>query len=398
MPPDLPQEIFDAIVAHIPASDIPTLNASAAVCTSFHVPSRRRLFHTLRLHRARALQRPTLEDAANLFESSPVLATYIRDITLEISDAKEDCAALDKILKRLAVDALLERLVISGKTARWNAVARASPTIPDALLTVMKLPSLQRLHIMNLYHVPPSLFTIALKVPVASFYQVRTRKDTQLSFGETSISPSPLRHLILADSVTGGALPVFECLLHSPPTALKRLQLRLGQDDTQHEKRLLDSCSDSLEELVVDTGELLKHPSYTLSALPHLHTLTLKVFINQHRQLPSAFLYTLALLNATNPNSLHTLILNFVLEPRYPTNEPAWKITEAAPGSITAQRIRCLLVLRDLPAVLDPRDDADVFEKFEKAMHERLFPFALGDRLQCELAPPRQGFYIDRLP
>ncbi|KAF7321059.1 hypothetical protein HMN09_00193300 [Mycena chlorophos] len=394
LPADLPQEIFDAIIGHVPATDSATLKASAAVCTSFNVPSRRRLFHSIRLYRLRALQHPTLEETAALFAASPVLTTYIRDLTVEISDVKDDVLPLVEILTKIAADGVLERFVVAGKTAKWSAVATTAPEFNDAFFAILQMPTLQRLHLMFLNHVPTKLFTLAFAVPVVSFSQVLVRKDTDLNFDERldESTPSPVRHLIVADAVNGGALPVYECFLRAPPKGVKRLDIRLTQDDNHYESRLLAACSGSLEELRIDAGELTRQPTYTWPTLTYLHTLVIKLMVNRNRQLPAVFLPFLSILSSNNLPALHTLTLQLVLEARYPKEEPAWDIPEPAStvGSLGAKRIRCKLLIRDLPSVLDPRDDSELWENFEKAMLERLFPSVPGGVIQYAFSLQRR--------
>ncbi|KAF7297321.1 hypothetical protein MIND_00965400 [Mycena indigotica] len=391
MPSDLPQEIINTIIGHIPTSDASTLKASAAVCSSFHDPSRRKLFNTLRLYRARSLQRPTLEEGAELFDSSPSISAYVRDVVLEVSDATEDCVALEKILNRLVADGLLERLVINGRGARWNIVAKALPTLPEALFAAMNLSSLTRLHLMHLRNVPSNLFSTALGLPIVSFHQVSLRRNTAFVPGET---PSRVGHLIIADSVTDSATPILQSLFSSPPPSLKRLEVRLAQAEDNYEKRLLKMCSDTLEELVINTGELTRQPSYLFPTFSHLHTLNIKLFVNRHRKLPDLLLPTISLCTLNSCPVLQTLILRFIVEPRFPKAEKAWTITESASGGIPARAIRCVLVLRDIAAGPEPRDDSELYEKFETAMEEL---FVGREGVSCELAPP-QGFYLDQLP
>nr|GAT58291.1 predicted protein [Mycena chlorophos] len=401
MPADLPQEIFDAIIGHVPATDSATLKASAAVCTSFNVPSRRRLFHSIRLYRVRALQHPTLEETAALFAASPVLTTYIRDLTVEISDAKDDALPLVEILTKIAADGVLERFVVAGKTAKWSAVATTAPEFNDAFFAILQMPTLQRLHLMFLTQAPTKLFTLAFGVPVVSFSQVLVRKDADLTFDDSA--PSPVRHLIVADAVNGGALPVYECFLRAPPKGVKRLDIRLTQDDNHYESRLLAACSGNLEELRIDAGELTRQPTYTWPTLTYLHTLVIKLMVNRNRQLPAVFLPFLSILSCSNLPALHTLTLQLVLEARYPKEEPAWDIPEPAStiSNLGAKRIRCKLLIRDLPSVLDPRDDSELWENFEKAMLERLFPSVPGGVIQCHVRlyafslQPRQRAFVD---
>ncbi|KAF7326122.1 hypothetical protein MKEN_00463700 [Mycena kentingensis (nom. inval.)] len=394
MPPDIPQEIVDAILTHIPSIDLDTLHACALVSSAFHAPSRRRLFHSLRLFRLRSLQHPTLGAAARLFESSPELAVHIRDLTIELSSEDEDCKALETILPLIASAGLLGRLVIAGKAARWVDIRKTAPALPDALLAVIRIPSLQKLHIMNLYGLPLEVLVAALEVPVVSFSQaVCVKKLAFPAAGRDPESDWRLRHLALADSVVGGALGVFECLVRAPSVPLTRLDLRLTPLNAHYEERLFVACSGTLEELVLDTAELSDPATYPVPPLPHLRRLSLKLFIGHARSLPAPFLSTLAHFTAPAAvPALHTLTLRFPHSP--------------------CSRIRCLLVLRDPPSGVGPRDDVDVWEKFAVAA-EGIFPFATvatgqeeqeeGDDagalsvLRCELAGP-QGFYIDRLP
>ncbi|KAJ7196498.1 hypothetical protein GGX14DRAFT_672652 [Mycena pura] len=421
---DLPQELLDAIVDNVDnVHDATTLRSCALIATSFRAPCQRVLFRTLWLYRERSQRRPSLEEASALFTASPHLASYVRDLTVELTDIPPESAALEVALRALAA-ANLERLVLLGRSTKWTGLGHGTAA---ALLACLALPSLRRLHLMNLFRVPSAVLAAAMAIPVVSLYRVllNTREDLEVyRQSHESIASPRLRHLILTDSPFGAALPIFDWLLHSrdPPytASMKRLELRLEPDShgSGHDQRLLASCSGTLEYLVIDPGGILLFFAAARFSLisnttalvrqiiiPHLplvRTVELKVFVDYRRRLPSFFSSTIANIASALP-LVETIDLRFIVELLDP--EPAWD--DPAAGHVPVfdpsfanrsqllhlRSVHCKLSVRGVPY---PMALETPFARFVAAMGAWMPGLRDAGFLVCSLEDPQR--YIDRLP
>jgi hypothetical protein len=245
----LPQEIFDAIIEEV--RDSASLTSCALVGTPFLSPSQRNIFRRLSLHRGQSHRHPSLIAAADFFAAYPHLASYVRDLSIELPDTALDAAALQVVLRLIQN---IERLVVLGKSVSWK---RLGPETASALLDTIALPSLSRLHLFHIQRVPMALIAAAVSIPIVSFNVVSTNPAEEPEQLHDSVSAPRLRHLTLL--YTGlTVLPICNFLLHPryPPytSRVERLEIRIDQFSGEYDQRLLTACAGTLKHLAIDPG------------------------------------------------------------------------------------------------------------------------------------------------
>ncbi|KAJ7432211.1 hypothetical protein B0H11DRAFT_820914 [Mycena galericulata] len=389
----LPAELFDAIVGEV--HDQPTLRSCALAATSFLSPSQRNIFRSLRLCRKSSAPPGyrSLKDAAALFKASPHLGTYVRDLTIELPDSPPKLAAWNVILRSAQN---VERLVVSGRSTFGSGEAASLQTLLDYLA----LPSLGRLHLMNMRVIPSALILAATSIPVVSFYRVTVIEPPEDPQLQDSTSAARLRHLILTDS-GAAVVPTYELLLHprDPPytSHIERLEIRLDAYSRGYDQRLLTACAATLKYLVIDPGALVD--PINIPHLPLVREVEIKVFVDSVRRLPTLFPSTFGQIASSLP-LVESITLTFLVEPLFP--EIAWE--DAGPFPIVGPSFMNrteLLHLRHVHCKLLRRsvfgDMEELFTRFVAAMEARM-PGLLGTGiLACTLADP-QLTYTARLP
>ncbi|KAF7340386.1 hypothetical protein MVEN_01958100 [Mycena venus] len=152
--PRLPQEILDVIVDNV--EDMVSLEACSLVCWAFVPASRKHIFRAISLE---MLTDAPLKLHATLLRS-PHIASYIRDFAI-----------------RRTPNPNLSPYLASG--GDWTAVP---PSLASAILRLISLETLERLHILNVSNVSAALLHSALSLRVLSLYYV-------------SLDPSPDSHI-----------------------------------------------------------------------------------------------------------------------------------------------------------------------------------------------------------
>ncbi|KAJ7468102.1 hypothetical protein FB451DRAFT_1258100 [Mycena latifolia] len=389
----LPQELVDAIIDEV--HDKASLKSCALVATTFLPPSQRSIFRSLSVYRQQSQRRQNLVAASGFLTASPHLASYVRDMIIELPNGGPECAHLEIVLRSIHN---VERLVVSGKSVLWT---RLGPGARTALLDSVALPSLSRLHLMNIRGVPVALIAVATSIPVISFCGISmdTREEPpNLSIQlHNSSSPPRILHLILVDS---GLLvrPICDFLPRTAPYTghIERLEIRIDPYSGEYDQRLLVACANTLKYLVIDPGALLE--PINIPHLPLVCGVEMKVFVDHNRHLPTHFPSTLLRLASALP-LVETITLAFVVEPLHP--KVAWSDPGPLPifGTSFANRLE-LLHLRRVHYKLLQRNtfgstDA-LFRRFVSAMESRMPGLQGTGILTCTLSP--QPRYVDRLP
>ncbi|KAJ6564428.1 hypothetical protein B0H19DRAFT_78361 [Mycena capillaripes] len=94
----------------------------------------------------------TIRATSTLLSQSPHLAAYIRDLVIHISEYEpEDEVALETILRALPT---VKRFVFFGNLISWKDLP---PALTSAISHVFAQPTLDRVHLFNLWDVPISL-------------------------------------------------------------------------------------------------------------------------------------------------------------------------------------------------------------------------------------------------
>ncbi|KAJ6557917.1 hypothetical protein B0H19DRAFT_1070513 [Mycena capillaripes] len=212
----LPQELLDNIIDEV--GDRATLKSCALVATPFLPPCQRNLFRTFRF-RGRS---PTSGDA---FLKSPHLASYIRELTVEMWD-KPSILATVGIVLRLVQN--IEHLIVSGKSTLWS---RFGNEVSSALLDCLTRPSLLRLDLLHMQRVPAALILASTAIPFVSFFRVFMDSGEEISdqLRNSALIPR-LRRLHLPDAGPG-ICRICDLLLHpknpSSTEQIKRLDIRM---------------------------------------------------------------------------------------------------------------------------------------------------------------------------
>ncbi|KAJ7108752.1 hypothetical protein C8R44DRAFT_986688 [Mycena epipterygia] len=395
----LPQELVDAIIDEV--HDKRSLMACALAASSFRSPCQRTMFRSLSLYPERYRRRPTLKAAADSLTTFSHLASYIRDLTIELPDTIPEFAALASVLLLLRN---VERFVVSGKSILWS---RLGTTVAAAILDFLSLPSLGRLHLVNIEHVPSALISAATSIPAVSFYRVDMDPGEEPHISthlHNSTSAPGIIHLILTDS-GAKVLSICDFLLHprNPPytSHIERLEIRIDTLSGGYDQRLLEACANTLKYLAIDPGALVW--PINIPHLPFVRDLELRVFVdsNTPRRLPALFPSTLSTIAASLP-LLETITLTFVVEPLHP--EVAWTDQGPLPifGLSFMNRME-LLHLRQVHCKLLQRNtfgstDA-LFGPFVTAMESRMPGLQGTGILTCTLDDQHSlSRYVERLP
>ncbi|KAJ7158994.1 hypothetical protein C8R43DRAFT_357643 [Mycena crocata] len=295
----IPSELIAAIVDEL-EDDRESLKACSTVAPPFCSPSQSHLFRSMWLHREnwhfytgvqQALHRGTtipsgtIKKVYSLLSESPHLAVYVRDLTIDLPDSTDEDKPLEHVLQ---VATNLERFVVSGLSLPWGDL---SGPLSSTIVEVFARPTLQRLHLYNVYDVPESaVFRMLSFKTVLSIHHTIMASDEEEENAHKRYPPSQLEHLILSTS-----LPATYELVLSPRAPkfprIKQLTVRLDRGARIHAERLFSSVADTLTHLELDCGEL--SVPLNLPHLPHLSSVTFRIFRGLARTQPDGLGRTL---------------------------------------------------------------------------------------------------------
>ncbi|KAJ7686795.1 hypothetical protein B0H17DRAFT_1071141 [Mycena rosella] len=259
----LPQELIEAIVEEVEGHS--NLTACSLVARAFLRPSQSRLFRTKSLRSGAYF---AFDQALEVLNRYPHLAVHLRDLTIDIPNSQSAQAALGAVLRLLPN---VERLAVNGNALAWNGLG-VLPALAAAILAVISLPSLERLHLLRIH--PPSsvLLHAASSVRVLSLDRVVLFGGRDPDIPSHSCSNARLEYLILPHCLATPAL-LRECDFLLDVRHLQRLAVHVQPSPWDYHRTLIVSSSNHLRHLELDCGDL----SFTLNLppLPVLQTMTL---------------------------------------------------------------------------------------------------------------------------
>ncbi|KAJ7609246.1 hypothetical protein DFH06DRAFT_189733 [Mycena polygramma] len=394
----IPHELIAAIVDEL-EHDRASLKACSLVASAFCSPSQRHLFRAMWLHRENwqfytsvqeALHRGTtvpsgtIKRGSALLSESPHLAAYVRDLTIDLSDSANEDVPLAHVLQAAQN---LERFVISGLVVHWGDL---SGPLVSTLLDAFARPGLKSVHLLNMRDVPASaMLRVLASARVVSIHYSTFTEEEELAENASPDVVSVLNHLILST----GMPSTYDLILSPRAPQLRnvtKLLLRVDTAARLHAERLLSSLAGTLVQLELDFGEL-SFP-FTLTHLPHLRVLTLRIFRGIARRLPDGFAGTLAGL------SLPTLTLTTIFVIQNRLYEGPWAddgpLTIPTPEDTDAPQpaMKCELLFLD-PSHTKPSARNAEFAAFCAAMRAALPGFELRFARVDE-----ENSYIGQLP
>ncbi|KAJ7741159.1 hypothetical protein DFH07DRAFT_1064026 [Mycena maculata] len=353
----IPQELVAAIVDEL-EDDRPSLKACSVVTSAFCAPSQRHLFRSMWLHREnwhhyspwqQALHKGTtvpsgtIRRGSSLLSESPHLATYIRDLTIDLPESANEDTPLEHVLREVSN---LERFVISGMMVRWDELPSS---LASAVLDVIARPTLNSLHFLYVHNVPPATMRDALSsMRVLSIHHTLLGFEDNQDEAETTGPPpaaSRLEYLLLNMS-----LPSTYSLILAPNacqfTKVTRLLVRMGDLSTGLAYGILSSVAGTLMELELDCG-VLDSPlnlEWNSISLPNLRTMKLRISLGLRRRLPDGFAGTLIGLPRSTSITILFAVKNRILDGPWLEDGPL-----LAPGDLQVDRLHCRLVFLDPP-------------------------------------------------
>ncbi|KAK7042033.1 hypothetical protein R3P38DRAFT_3447212 [Favolaschia claudopus] len=317
----IPQELVEAILTDFDAfEDRDSLKSISLTALNFTGPAQRVLFRSLELDASGSLldQPDKFERALELFQNSPHIAAYPRNLTIRLPLQP---AAVGNTLKRLLPHfTQVRRFIFDGLAAAWD-------DLPDPLqsaLTDFLLSSpLEKLHIMHISGIPLEIVTSAVRTNRVLSLQdvdidekVSPDDETQLSNPQSKSPPQPcLTHLMLASPDEIQPLLLKELVLPSYTANLQRLAV----DHSDSVSELLRAVSPTLTELSLNCTGTTR--AFTLPVLPCLIGLEIQVSPSWESIVPFWLPDTLADLSTSDADapatlrvpSLYTLTLRIAL-------------------------------------------------------------------------------------
>ncbi|KAJ7708290.1 hypothetical protein B0H17DRAFT_453897 [Mycena rosella] len=298
--PQVPQEIIDAIVESV--EDLATFKACSLVCWAFVPASRTHIFRTVSLD--------MLNDAPDKIHAmllrSPHIALYVRDLTIYRShDTTSWMRPGSPLPAVLAMLPHIQRFSIFGCWGDWGDIPAPLAT---ALLHIVALPKLERLHVLTIANVPAIFLHHALSLRVLSLFYVSL--DPTMDTRDLPARVTSPEYLNLSlDSKVGKLLAHVGA---APLAAVRRLALNPipnSPHSAAHLAKVLRGVEGTLERLDLQVHELhWTHPD--TARLRALRTLQLHVIMESPRTPLPAFLPgALARFRAANPLLAHLTVV-----------------------------------------------------------------------------------------
>ncbi|KAJ7875594.1 hypothetical protein B0H14DRAFT_2715767 [Mycena olivaceomarginata] len=305
----IPQELVEVVLVDFdPVEDRDSLRAISLTATNFAGPAQRILFRSLDVRAYEVLGwQPTFERALNLFDASPHISPYVKDLTirLPLKAALQHHNVLERLLPYFSG---VRRFILDGVGVSWDDL---QPGLQSALSAFLLRSSLEKLHLIHISNLPVAVVTIAAQTtPVLSLRNVfidRSVEISPVSAGESTPPPLPcLNYLMLSSPHGMQSHLVQELILPSCAANLRRLVV----EQSAFSMELLRAIAPTLTDLSLNcTGT---RTPFTLPLLPHLVTLELQVAPSWESILPAWLPATLAALSDAAP-ALHTLTVRIAL-------------------------------------------------------------------------------------
>ncbi|KAJ7604928.1 hypothetical protein B0H17DRAFT_64366 [Mycena rosella] len=386
----IPNELVAAILDELDR-DYTSLKRCSVVSTAFCSPSQRHLFRSIWIHRGdwhaytvaqQAVHRGTTTPAGtiigahSLFQRSPHLASYIRDLAIDLPNAGDEDITLKHVLRTMPN---LERLLISGMTVPWGDL---SPGLRSVILSILAQPTLDRLHLLNMRSVPVSVLLRMLPSMRALSIHRTTFRDDSPEILELPLT-SRLEHITISTNMRS----TYKLILpHTPGlTNVTKAHIFIDFFSCMGPEKLLAGLGGTLQHLVLDCDRL--YYPFSLPLLPVLRAVELRVSNGSKRCMPDGLAGTLA--------GLPRVPLKIVFGISDRPFEQGWDEESSFPGIADwkLEDIHCELLFQDEddPATLSMRDAA--FGHFCVAIRNAMPGFHVRlSRVDNDLS------YVARLP
>ncbi|KAJ7138299.1 hypothetical protein C8R44DRAFT_728449 [Mycena epipterygia] len=291
MPPQLAQELLDAIVDHVHGNS--NLISCSLASTSFAVSSQRCLFRSLCLTETGHLDASgapspdgshiSFDDARDLFTMSPHLGNHVRDLTV-CWGYDRDYAAAESVLRRVPS---LTRLALSAIPFFFSWEEMPS-NLMDSLRNIYVGPSLRSMYLDGIAAIPSSLIMhAASSLREISVNQITCKDDDTSGTPFISNLPHPAHGTTLEDIdfSTIWDFPTHEAHhngildldIHPYLRGLRRLMLRLSADARPEVFLLRSDFHSTLTRLELRFA--CRFPALHLPFLPVLRFLKLQFYV-----------------------------------------------------------------------------------------------------------------------
>ncbi|KAJ7500616.1 hypothetical protein B0H11DRAFT_785703 [Mycena galericulata] len=386
----IPHELVAAIVDEL-EDDHASLKACSVVATAFCSPSQRHLFRSMWLHRGnwkhytpaqQTLHKGTLapsgtiEGVHSLLLESPHLASYVRDLSIDLPESTNEEVSLELVLR---VVSNLDRLVISGMTVRWDELTIA---LASTILDVLTRPTLSSLHLLNIRNFPvTTIHRVLSSMKVLSIHHTTLASEEEED--DTPRNTVPLTGSCLEELILSTSLPSTFAAILSPDaphlTRVRKLSLYLGAGYLAD--RLLMSLVRTLLHLELVCGApefpLDSHTLSVVESFTNLRSLKLRIFCGLRRRLPDGFAQTLASLPHTSI-SISIVIQDSRLEGEWIDEGPL-----LGPAESQVDSLNCQVVFLDPPHKASNRHA--LFGSFSSAIKNMLPGFKIDlERIDVE--------------
>ncbi|KAJ7681027.1 hypothetical protein DFH06DRAFT_1465071 [Mycena polygramma] len=264
----LPQELIEAIVEQVEGKDC--LQSCSLTARVFLNASQRCLFRSMSLRWDIASRNTAAFDRAlDFINQLPHLVPYVREVTLDIPTQCRDQKTLENILRLLGD---IEHLTIHGHCKDW---CRVIPPLASTISSVISRPSLQRLNLFSIWHIPPALvFHAVSSVRVLSLYAV--------SADPGQVVPSDIGANTHLEGLILPSCVVVQALLRSYKFLLAARNLRhlaVYVHETGHHRALTAASSLHLRDLELECGAF--SIPLDLPHLPALRSLSLSFMVSE---------------------------------------------------------------------------------------------------------------------
>ncbi|KAJ6473998.1 hypothetical protein C8R47DRAFT_711657 [Mycena vitilis] len=264
----LPQELIEAIVEQVEGKD--SLQSCALTTRVFLNASQRCLFRSISLRWEIASRNAAAFDRAlDFVVQVPHLVPYVREVTLDIPTECRDQQTLENILCMLGD---IEHLTIHGHCKNW---CRVIPPLASTISNVISRPSLQRLNLFSIWHIPPALVLHAVSsVRVLSLYAVSADPD--------QIVPSDIGANTQLEGLILPSCVVVQALLRSYSFLLDVQNLRhlaVYVHEAGHHRTLAAASALHLHNLELECGAF--SIPLDLPHLPELRSLSLSFMVSE---------------------------------------------------------------------------------------------------------------------
>ncbi|KAJ7504917.1 hypothetical protein B0H11DRAFT_449347 [Mycena galericulata] len=244
----VPSELIDSIFLRVP--DIETLKECALVASRFREPSQRILLRSVSLGGTHHSYRYVWD----IIQRSPHIATYVRTLRLDI---RRDEASPEWLLPELLGKFTNVTQLRLSKDTRLYTRARVVPVIADAIVALIRQPTLEGFHTWDMQRLPISLVAVIFSsVTSASFLSGSVEHQNSTASTPTPAISTSVENLVLSDGFTR-LRDVLASAEFLPRMANLR---RLWTSPCANSNAIINAAAQTLEELCVDcTGMPFRH-------------------------------------------------------------------------------------------------------------------------------------------